>query len=111
MTHGFDDQGCQFDKTGQQRNWWTAADKTAYEKRTKVLEDYFSGIEVINGKKINGKQTLGENIGDNGGLHVALRAMHDDKGVAGDIDEWYTAFNIKKSDPLFIPKNKRARVW
>ena len=160
MTHGFDDQGCQFDKTGQQRNWWTAADKTAYEKRTKVLEDYFSGIEVINGKKINGKQTLGENIGDNGGLHVALRAMHDDNGVAGDIDglsadqrfflgwariwasnnrpeysdmllnmdvhspnsarvngalphidEWYTAFNIKKSDPLFIPKNKRARVW
>ena len=86
MTHGFDDQGCQFDKTGQQRNWWTAADKTTYEKRTKVLEDYFSGIEVINGKKINGKQTLGENIGDNGGLHVALRAMHDDNGVAGDID-------------------------
>lgn len=160
MTHGFDDQGCQFDKTGEQRNWWTAADKTAYEKRTKVLEDYFSGIEVINGKKINGKMTLGENIGDNGGLHVALRAMRNDKGVASDIDgltadqrfflgwariwasndrpeyadmllnidvhspnkarvngalphidEWYTAFNIKKSDPLFLPKNKRARVW
>ena len=42
---------------------------------------------------------------------MALRAMHDDKGVAGDIDEWYTAFNIKKSDPLFISKNKRARIW
>ena len=160
MTHGFDDQGCQFDKTGEQRNWWTDADKTAYEKRTKVLEDYFSAFEIAEGKTINGKMTLGENIGDNGGLHVALRAMHNDGSMAADIDglsadqrfclvwariwasndppeyahmlvkmdvisptkarvngalphfdEWYTAFNIKKSDPLFLPKNKRARVW
>lgn len=160
MTHGFDDQGCQFDKTGQQRNWWTEADKKAYEKRTKVLEDYFSNFEVAEGKKVNGKMTLGENIGDNGGLNVALLAMHNDATVAKEldgltadqrfflswariwasnvrpeyadmllkmdvhspnaarvngalphIDEWYTAFNVKKSDPLFVPKNKRARVW
>ncbi len=160
MTHGFDDQGCQFDKTGNQRNWWTEADKTAYDKRTKVLEDYFSNIEVVNGKKINGKQTLGENIGDNGGLNVALRAMHNAGTAAAEIDglkadqrfflgwariwasnnrpeymdmlltndvhspniarvngalphidEWYTAFGIKKSDKLYIPKNKRAHIW
>ena len=85
MSHGFDDQGCQFDKTGNQRNWWTEADKTAYTKRTKVLEEHFGSIEMVNGKKINGKLTLGENIGDNGGLNIALRAMHNAK-VDGVID-------------------------
>ena len=77
MSHGFDDQGCQFDVTGNQRNWWTAADKAAFDKRAARLADYFSTIEVVNGKKVNGKQTLGENIGDNGGLHVALQALHN----------------------------------
>jgi len=85
MSHGFDDQGCQFDKTGNQRNWWTEADKANFDKRTKVLEDYFSNIEVVNGKKVNGKQCLGENIGDNGGLNIALRAMHN-AGITGDLD-------------------------
>ncbi len=77
MSHGFDDQGCQFDKTGNQRNWWTAADKANFDKRTAVLVDHFSSIEVVDGKKVNGKQTLGENIGDNGGLNIALRAYHN----------------------------------
>ena len=77
MSHGFDDQGCQFDVTGNQRNWWTAADKAAFDKRAARLADYFSTIEVVNGKKVNGKQTLGENIGDNGGLHIALQALHN----------------------------------
>jgi putative endopeptidase len=77
MSHGFDDQGCQFDVTGNQRNWWTAADKAAFDKRAALLANYFSTIEVVNGKKVNGKQTLGENIGDNGGLHVALQALHN----------------------------------
>ncbi|MBP5629148.1 MAG: M13 family metallopeptidase, partial [Bacteroidaceae bacterium] len=77
MSHGFDDQGCQFDLTGNQRNWWTEADKAAFDKRAAQLADYFSTIEVVNGKKVNGKQTLGENIGDNGGLHVALQALHN----------------------------------
>ena len=66
MSHGFDDQGCQFDKTGNQHNWWTAADKANFDKRTKVLEDYFGNVEILPGVKVNGKQTLGENIGDNG---------------------------------------------
>ena len=77
MSHGFDDQGCQFDVTGNQCNWWTAADKAAFDKRAARLADYFSTIEVVNGKKVNGKQTLGENIGDNGGLHIALQALHN----------------------------------
>ena len=77
MSNGIDDQGCQFDVTGNQRNWWTAADKAAFDKRAALLADYFSTIEVVNGKKVNGKQTLGENIGDNGGIHVALQALHN----------------------------------
>lgn len=85
MSHGFDDQGCQFDETGNQRNWWTDADKQNFERRTKVLVDHFDKIEIVNGKCVNGKQTLGENIGDNGGLNISLRAMHN-AGVNNIVD-------------------------
>jgi len=77
MSHGFDDQGCQFDKTGNQNNWWTAQDKQNFDKRTQVLVDYFDSYEVAPGKKVNGKQTLGENIGDNGGLNIAFHALRN----------------------------------
>ena len=77
MSHGFDDQGSQFDKYGNQNDWWTAADKKNFEARTKVLVDYFSSIEALPGKKINGSLTLGENIGDNGGLNIAFRALQN----------------------------------
>lgn len=162
MSHGFDDQGCQFDKNGNQNNWWTAADKANYDKRTKVLEEYFSNYEVLPGKKINGKLTLGENIGDNGGLNIAFRAMSNlmktkklpvidgftpeqrfflawgrvwaantsdemtdyllkvdphspnqarVNGALPHIDAWYDAFNVKKSDKMYVPKSKRAHIW
>lgn len=77
MSHGFDDQGCRFDKSGNQNNWWTAEDKQNYDKRTKVLVDYFGNYEVAPGKKVNGQMTLGENIGDNGGLNIAFQAMRN----------------------------------
>ncbi len=77
MSHGFDDQGCQFDKNGNLNNWWTAEDKANYDKRTKVLADWFSTQEVIPGLKVNGEKTLGENIGDNGGINVAFRAFQN----------------------------------
>lgn len=88
MSHGFDDQGSQFDKTGNQNNWWTDVDKKNYNERTKVLENYFSTVEAVPGKKINGKQTLGENIGDNGGLNIAFRALQNSmkKKPLGTID-------------------------
>jgi putative endopeptidase len=75
MSHGFDDQGCQFDKNGNLNNWWTKEDKANYDKRTKVLADWFSTQEVLPGLKVNGEKTLGENIGDNGGINVAFRAF------------------------------------
>lgn len=77
MSHGFDDQGAQFDKNGNQRNWWTAEDKKRFDERTKVLADWFSQFEVLPGVKVNGQQTLGENIGDNGGLNIAFRALQN----------------------------------
>lgn len=77
MSHGFDDQGCQFDKDGNLNNWWTDEDKANYSQRTKVLADWFSAQEVQPGLKVNGEKTLGENIGDNGGINVAFRALQN----------------------------------
>ena len=64
MTHGFDDQGSQFDKDGNLINWWTEEDRARFEERTKVMEEYFNAIEVAPGVHANGKFTLGENIAD-----------------------------------------------
>ena len=75
MTHGFDDQGCQFDKDGNLNNWWTEEDKANFDARTKVMEEYFNGIEVAPGVRANGAFTLGENIADHGGLQVSFQAF------------------------------------
>lgn len=77
MTHGFDDQGSQFDKDGNLRNWWTEADKKNFEARTKVMADFFDKIEVLPGLKANGKLTLGENIADHGGLNISYQALQN----------------------------------
>ena len=162
MSHGFDDQGSQFDKYGNQRNWWTAQDKKNFDARTKVLADWFSSSDVLPGIKVNGKQTLGENSGDNGGLNISFRALQNSmkehplavkdgftpeqrfflawgrvwasnmtdevvkylltvdvhspnyarvNAALPMIDAWYKAFNVKKGDKMFVPKNKRAHVW
>lgn len=75
MTHGFDDQGCQFDKEGNLKNWWTAADKKNFDERAKVMADFFDSIVVAPGIHGNGKFTLGENIADHGGLQVSYQAF------------------------------------
>ena len=104
MTHGFDDQGCQFDKDGNLANWWTAEDKANYDQRTKVIADWFSEQEALPGLKVNGEKTLGENVSDNGGLNIAYRAF----------------LNRMKQEPLktidgFTPDQRfylaYARVW
>ena len=75
MTHGFDDQGCQFDKEGNLKNWWTDTDKKNFDARAKVMADFFDAIEVAPGVKANGKFTLGENIADHGGLQISYQAF------------------------------------
>ena len=75
MTHGFDDQGCNFDKNGNFTNWWTDSDRKQFNKRAKVMEKYFDGLEVLHGEHVNGKLTLGENIADNGGIKISFMAL------------------------------------
>ena len=80
ITHGFDDQGRKIDASGQLRDWWTAADARHFEQRAGQLADQFDGYEVLPGLHVNGRQTLGENIADLGGLLVALDAYHSSMG-------------------------------
>lgn len=77
MTHGFDDQGSQYDKDGNLNNWWTEEDRERFNARTKVLEEYFNHIEVAPGVFANGAFTLGENIADHGGLQVSFQAFRN----------------------------------
>ncbi|HEX2139772.1 MAG TPA: M13-type metalloendopeptidase, partial [Woeseiaceae bacterium] len=72
--HGFDDQGSKYDGDGNLKNWWTEADRAAFEERTQALVEQYSGFEALPGLFVNGELTLGENIGDLGGAAIALRA-------------------------------------
>jgi endothelin-converting enzyme/putative endopeptidase len=72
--HGFDDQGRQFDATGRIRDWWTPAAAAEFAKRAERLGKQFEQFEPIPGTRINGKLTMGENIGDLGGLEMAYDA-------------------------------------
>ena len=75
MTHGFDDQGRQYDAEGNLHDWWTASDAAGFNKRAKLYSDFFDAIEVLPGLHSNGRFTLGENLADHGGLQVAFNAL------------------------------------
>jgi len=162
MSHGFDDQGRKFAPDGSLRDWWTAADASAFKERAKRLVAEFSGFQALPGLYVKGENTLGENIGDLGGLNIALRAYHDSlkgrdapvlEGLTGDqrfflsfaqvwrskfrddalrnqvmsdvhsppyfrvdgelpnLDAWYTAFDVKPGDKLYLPPDQRVRIW
>lgn len=80
MTHGFDDQGSQFDKDGNFANWWADSDKEKFKKLTNGLAEQFNQIIVLGDTHANGRFTLGENIADQGGLRVAYTAYHNSLG-------------------------------
>ena len=161
--HGFDDQGSLFDGTGKIANWWTPDSKKAFTARTAVLGAQYDAYEPIPGTKINGKLTMGENIGDLGGLEMAYAAYHryqakhgkapviggltgDQRfflafaqawqskiregaararlltdphsppyyrvnGIVRNVDAWYTAFNVKPGDRLYLAPEKRVHIW
>jgi len=162
IIHGFDDQGRKIDASGQLRDWWTPADAMHFERRAEQLANQFDGYEVLPGLHVNGRQTLGENIADLGGLLVALDAYHSSlgagqapvlDGLSGDqrvflgwaqrwrkkmrddaqrkqiamdthapavirtsaplrdIDDWYTAFDVRPSDKNYLPPAQRVRIW
>ena len=160
--HGFDDQGSTFDGDGVMRNWWTPKDLTAFKQKTAALVAQYSALQVFPDLNVNGEFTQGENIGDLGGLSIALKAYkmslngkespvldgftgeqrvflgwgqvwldkarEDDlrgqvandphspakfriNGVVRNIPEFYTAFNIKPTDSLYLAPNKRVKIW
>lgn len=128
MTHGFDDQGRQFDKTGNLSNWWSADDEARFKELTNRLVEQFNEVEVAPGVHANGTYTLGENIADQGGLRVALTAYLDncEESAAKETDgftalqRFYISYagvwaqNIReeeilvrtKSDPHSLAKNR-----
>jgi putative endopeptidase len=106
-SHGFDDQGSQFDAVGNNTNWWTDEDRKAFEARTAKLVDQFNGYEPLPGKHVNGQLTLGENIADLGGMAIAYDALQvalkKDPAEAGKKIDGYT------EDQRFFMN--WARVW
>lgn len=160
--HGFDDQGSTFDGNGVMRNWWTDKDQSEFKKRTNALVAQYSEFKVFPDLKVNGAFTLGENIGDLGGLSIALKAYKASlkgkpapvldgftgeqrvfigwgqawqskareealrnqvgtdphspakfrvNGVVRNVPEFYTAFNVKPGDSLYLAPEKRVRIW
>jgi Predicted metalloendopeptidase len=83
MTHGFDDQGRNFDAKGNMTDWWTADDAAKFSEKTKGLIAQFDAVEVLPGLHANGQYTLGENIADQGGLRVAMTAFLDSQKKKG----------------------------
>ncbi|MGI9533067.1 M13 family metallopeptidase [Lutimonas sp.] len=75
-THAFDDQGAQFDKEGNLKNWWTAEDYEKFKERTQLVIDQYNGFTVLDTVHLNGALTLGENTADNGGIAIAFEAFH-----------------------------------
>jgi putative endopeptidase len=90
MTHGFDDEGRQFDGQGNLRDWWTAEDAKKYDAQAQLVVEQFNGYTVVDSSThVNGKLTLGENIADLGGLKIAYLAMEKslaDNGRPAPID-------------------------
>lgn len=162
MGHGFDDQGRKSDGDGVQRDWWTEDDAKAYEVRAGALADQYSAFEPLPGEPINGRLSLGENIGDLTGVTMAYEAYKRSlggkpapviDGVTGDqrffmawaqvwaikwreealraqikngphspgefrangivrnIDAWYKAFDVQPGDAMYLPPEKRVKIW
>jgi putative endopeptidase len=90
--HGFDDQGSTCDGDGMLRNWWTDKDREAFEERTKALIDQYNALEPLqaSGHRVNGQLTIGENIGDLGGLSIAFKAYEiaHDGNPAPSLDDY-----------------------
>ena len=162
MGHGFDDQGSRYDKDGNLRNWWTEADLKAFKVRTAQLVKQYDSYQVFDDLNVNGKLTLGENIGDLSGLTIAYKAYKKSlngqpapviDGLTGDqrffmgfaqiwrvkmtekalrnrvatdphspgkfralgslsnMDDFYKAFDVKPGDAMYIPPEKRVKIW
>ncbi len=123
MSHGFDDKGRQYDKNGNVNDWWQPQDAENFTNNAQVLVDWFNAIKIMDDPETyaNGSLTLGENIADNGGLHISFKAMEIAKGNnqinAGEMDgftpeqRFFLAYaavwasNATKEYTLFLTQN------
>jgi putative endopeptidase len=91
MTHGFDDQGSQYDKDGNLKDWWTMEDKTKFKAKVKVVVDQYDKYVVLNNVHVNGSLTTGENMADIGGLAIAYQAFKNtEQGKSDKLIDGYT---------------------
>ncbi len=106
LTHGFDDEGSQFDGSGNLRNWWSEATSKSFKEQTQCVADQYGAYEALPGVKLNGKLTLGENIADIGGLKLAFSAFREvQKGEAERlVADGYT------EDQVFFPRLRAVVV-
>jgi putative endopeptidase len=119
LSHGFDDSGSQYDGNGNLNNWWTDEDREKFEAAADALVAQFEAYEPVPGVFVNGRFTLGENIGDLGGSSVAFDALQmylKDKGNPGLIDgytqdqrfflSWATIWRTKTTDEFVVNQVK-----
>jgi len=118
ISHGFDDEGSQFDGTGNLRVWWTDEDRKRFDDKTKILVSQYSAFSPFAGYHVNGELTLGENIADNAGLEIAYKAYHRSlagkaapviDGTSGDERFFYgfaQAFRGKARDAVLLTQIK-----
>ncbi|XP_063707260.1 endothelin-converting enzyme homolog isoform X2 [Culicoides brevitarsis] len=107
ITHGFDDQGREYDKEGNLHQWWNNATISRFKKRTDCFEKQYSNYS-INGRNLNGKQTLGENIADNGGLKAAFHAFKSTKRTDSRDTLLLPGVNLTHNQLFFVAF---AQVW
>lgn len=110
LTHGFDDQGSQFDSEGNMVNWWTPEDAQAFQALTQGLVSQYSAVEVLPGLYANGQYTLGENIADQGGLRIAYTAFLDSQKKKG-VDINSEEAKIDGLDPSQVFYMNFANLW
>lgn len=110
MTHGFDDQGRNFDANGNMVNWWQPEDAEAFGKLTQGLVDQFNAVEILPGLNANGAYTLGENIADQGGLRIAMTAFLDSQKKKG-VDVSSEAALIEGLTPEQVFYMNYANLW
>lgn len=110
MTHGFDDQGRNFDAAGNMTDWWTPEDAAKFEEKTKGLIAQFDEVEVLPGVHANGQYTLGENIADQGGLRVAMTAFLESQKKKG-VDIKAPEAKIDGLDPMQVFYMNYANLW
>lgn len=162
MTHGFDDQGAQYDKEGNLKNWWATEDSVKFVAKSKSVIDLYNSFTVLDSLHINGSLTTGENMADIGGIAIAYDAfkmtkqgqstdkidgftsdqrffislaqiwrtkqkdqtirlrvntdphsppMYRVNGPLQNFTPFYTAFNVKPGDKMYLPEDKRIKIW